>query len=220
MGRMKAPVAERAREAKVARGGIKVMPRPAKGDPFARLTRPARTIEIVPFPPDAGVAVTPFTISLPAAPDGLVMQMDEHGDGHLYLIGEDRMSLGSDGMWWIVTRIVEALEDPQTISEWPRFLTLGGTVGGPAVQASLQYCDDGVCLVWRRLQSGLTSDLLGWQEFTADRAQVWLKLLKPLAASLESQNVHQNRLIAARTAERWAYVLERGTRPASGSFEI
>jgi hypothetical protein len=155
------------------------------------------------------VAVEPLAFSLPGAPDGLVVQMDERGDGHLYSVGEDRVRLGSDGMWWIVTALIEALEDPQTISSRPRFLTVSGFLGGPAVQASLQYNDAGVCVVWRRLESGVIGEVVSWQELSHERAQGWLNMLRPILLDLERREVHHSRLLPARTAERWAIAIER-----------
>jgi hypothetical protein len=135
--------------------------------------------------------------------------MDERGNGHLHALGQDRMRLGSNGMWWIVTRMIEALEDPQTVSYWPRFLTVAGVLGGPATQASLQYSDTGICLAWRRLQSGVVGDVLAWQELSHDRAQGWLSMLRPVLVELEQRRVHRQQLLPARTAERWVRALER-----------
>jgi hypothetical protein len=157
----------------------------------------------------AALPVEAVACSLPGTPDGLVLQMDERGNGHLYAIGDDRVRLGSDGMWWIVSRLIEALEDPQTVSMWPRFLTVSGTLGGPAVQASLQYSETCVCLVWRRLQSGVVGELVAWQELSHDRAQGWLNMLRPMLLDLERRRVHRQRLLPARTAARWAHALER-----------
>jgi hypothetical protein len=165
--------------------------------------------------PDAGDAIAAalpvetVAFSLPGTPDGLVLQMDERGNGHVYAVGDDRLSLGSDGMWWIVSRLIEALEDPQTVSMLPRFLTVSGTLGGPAVQASLQYNETCICLVWRRLQSGVVGELLAWQELSHGRAQGWLNMLQPMLLDLERRRVHHQRLLPARTAARWARALER-----------
>lgn len=164
------------------------------------------------FPGDPRIAVAPvepLAFSLPGAPDGLVLQMNERGDGHLFAIGEARVSLGSDGMWWIVSRIIEALVDPQTVSTWPRFLTVAGSLGGPATQASMQYSETAVCVVWRRLESGVVGDVLAWQQLSHERAQGWLSMLQPILADLEQRRVHRQRLLPARTAERWAHALER-----------
>ena len=200
MARVKAPVAEDMREFAVRGKTIKVMTRPADGGRLARFFEPA---------PNTAIPVEPVAFSLPGTPDGLVIQMNERGDGYMYAVGEARVSLGSDGMWWIVTRLVEALEDPQTVSTQPRFLTLSGFLGGPATQASLQYSETGVCVVWRRLESGVVGDVLAWQELTHERAQGWLSMLRPILCELELRQVHQLRLLPANTAQRWANVLER-----------
>jgi hypothetical protein len=112
-------------------------------------------------------------------------------------------------MWWIVTRLIEALEDPQTVSAWPRFMTVAGSLGGPATQASLQYSETSICVVWRRLESGVVGDVLAWQELSHERAQGWLNMLRPILFDLEQRPVHRHRLLPARTAERWARALER-----------
>jgi len=200
MARAKAPVAEDMREFPVRGRTVKVMSRPADDDRLARLFEPK---------PIATIPVEPVAFSLPGTPDGLVLQMNERGDGHMYAVGEARVSLGSDGMWWIVTRIIEALEDPQTISTQPRFLTVSGFLGGPATQASLQYSETGVCVVWRRLESGVVGDVLAWQELSHERAQGWLSMLRPILSELELRRVHHQRLLPATTAQRWANALER-----------
>ncbi len=167
---------------------------------------------VVAFPDEPRIAsapVEPLALSLPGAPDGLVLQMNERGDGHVFAVGEARVSLGSDGMWWIVTRLIEALEDPQTVSTWARFLTVAGSLGGPATQASLQYGGTGICVVWRRLESGVVGDVMAWQELSHERAQGWLSMLRPTLLDLEQRPVHHHRLLPARTAERWARALER-----------
>ena len=192
----------------VVRGLIDV--RSAKG-------RPIQIVGVTPgaasaFPDDPRISVVPVEqvwFSLPGTPDGLTLHMDERGDGHLYALGEDRIRLGSEGMWWIVTRIIEALEDPQTVSTWPRFLTVAGSLGGPAAQATLQYTETGICVAWRRLQSGVVGSVIAWQELSPERAQGWLNMLRPMLADLERRRVHRQRLLPARTAERWARVLER-----------
>ena len=93
---------------------------------------------------------------------------------------------------------------------WPRFLTVAGSLGGPATQASLQYSETGVCVVWRRLESGDVGDVLAWQELSHERAQGWLSMLRPmLARPGAAAGVHRHRLLPARTAERWANALER-----------
>jgi hypothetical protein len=150
-----------------------------------------------------------MSLSLPGAPDGLSLQMDERGNGHFYALGDDRMRLGSDGMWWIVTHMIEALEDPQTVVTWPRFLTVAGSLGGPATQASLQWSDVGVCVAWRRLESGVVRELVALQELSHERAEGWLNMLRPVLGALEKGHVHHQRLLPAMTAERWAHALER-----------
>lgn len=186
---------------------------------IAAKSRKGRRLRLLGVTPDPAVAypdepriavapVEPLAFSLPGAPDGLVVQMNEYGDGHMFAVGEARVSLGSDGMWWIVTRLIEALEDPQTVSTRPRFLTVAGSLGGPATQASLQYSETGVCVVWRRLESGVVGDVLAWQELSHDRAQGWLSMLRPILLDLEQRPVHHYRLLPARTAERWARALE------------
>ena len=195
-------------EADVMRGRI---------DATSREGRPLRLLGVSPgavmaFPDEPRIAVAPvdpLAFSLPGAPDGLVLQMNERGDGHVFAVGEARVSLGSDGMWWIVTRLIEALEDPQTVSAWPRFMTVAGSLGGPAAQASLQYSETSICVVWRRLESGVVGDVLAWQELSHERAQGWLNMLRPILLDLEQRPVHRHRLLPARTAERWARALER-----------
>ena len=95
------------------------------------------------FPDDSRVYVSPIepvSFSLPGSPSGLILRMDERGDGHLWALGDERVSLGSDGMWWIVNALIDALEDPAAAAKWPRILTLGSTLGGIATQASLKTC--------------------------------------------------------------------------------
>ncbi|MGD0861738.1 MAG: hypothetical protein ABSA21_03130 [Candidatus Limnocylindrales bacterium] len=213
---MKAPAADRL-EFAVDGVTVKVMSRPADDGDLARLfelqTGPTSG-STTPLSDDgiAGVAcgpIEPLSVSLPGAPDGLSLQMDERGDGHLYALGEDRMRLGSDGMWWIVSCIIEALQDPQTVATWPRFLTVAGPLGGPATQASLQFTDSEICLVWRRLESGVVGDVVAMQELSHDRAAGWLCILEPVLLDIEKRRVHRERLLPARTAERWAHALER-----------
>jgi hypothetical protein len=166
----------------------------------------------VEFPSDARISVRPLdplSFSLPGSPTGLALHMDERGDGRLEVIGEQRLNLGSDGMWWIVTRLIEALEDPEAAADWPRFLTLGTGLGGPATQASLEAADWGVRIVWRHLQSGIVGDVIAVQELSRERAKGWLNLLCPVRDTLESDRAHRQRMRPARTAERWARVLER-----------
>jgi hypothetical protein len=210
------------REFAVGGRTIKVMSRLADNDQLARLFEPQPTstwsdpspvtdtaVAVAVSGNDSQTAVEPLAFSLPGTPDGLVFQMNDRGDGHLFAVGEDRLSLGSDGMWWIVTRIVEALEDPQTVSTRKRFLTVSGSLGGPATQASLQYSDTGICVVWRRLESGVVGDVTAWQELSHERAQGWLNMLRPIVHDLERQQVHHDRLLPARTAERWVAAMER-----------
>jgi hypothetical protein len=164
------------------------------------------------FPGDARISVSPvepFSFSLPGSPTGLVVEMDEGGNGHLWALGEERIQLGSDGMWWILTRLMDALADPETASEWPRFLTLGEILGGPATQASLETGEKGVEIVWRKLQSGVVGEVVAVQELSFQRLGGWLSMLRPVRDDLEERRVHRQRLPAARTAEKWARVLER-----------
>ncbi len=187
---------------------VKVMARPAEADQLSNWFEPARSAQLVEFRV-ATSTVEPITFSLPGTPDGLVLEMDQHGDGHLFAVGDAREELGSEGMWWIVTRLIEALEDPQTVSQWPRFLTLSEKLGGPATQAALQCGDDGLCIVWRRLSSGVVEDLISYQELSATRAEGWLQTLRPMLEQIDERGVHHRRLLPARTAEKWARVLER-----------
>jgi hypothetical protein len=212
MARVKAPIAEDMREFSVDGRSVKVMSRPADDDQLARLFQiqpSARQIDRTDGPRIATVPVQPMSLSLPGAPDGLSLQMDERGNGHFYALGDDRMRLGSDGMWWIVTHMIEALEDPQTVVTWPRFLTVAGSLGGPATQASLQWSDVGVCVAWRRLESGVVRELVALQELSHERAEGWLNMLRPVLGALEKGHVHHQRLLPAMTAERWAHALER-----------
>ncbi|MFI5259043.1 MAG: hypothetical protein ACHQ01_05470 [Candidatus Limnocylindrales bacterium] len=167
------------------------------------------------FPGDPRIYVSPveaLTFSLPGSPTGLVLHMDERGDGHLWALGEDRIQLGSDGMWWILNALIGALEDPPAASARPRFLTLGTTLGGPATQASLWVRDAGVAIAWHRLRSGVVGDLVAVQELKLDRVDGWLRLLRPVRDDLERRRVHRQRLRPARTADRWARALERWSR--------
>ena len=164
------------------------------------------------FPQDSRVFVAPLepvSFSLPGSPTGLILKMDERGDGHLWALGGDRVDLGSDGMWWIVRAIIDALVDPVTTSKWPRFLVLGTSLGGPATQASLETGDWGVGIVWRKLQSGVAGDVVAVQELTYERVDGWLRLLRPVRDELERRRAHRQRLRPARTAEKWARALER-----------
>jgi hypothetical protein len=167
------------------------------------------------FPDDPRIYVSPIepiSFSLPGSPSGLVFHMDERGDGHLWAVADDRVWLGSDGMWWIVNSLIEALTDTAGSASRPRFLTLGTTLGGPATQASLEHGDWGVGIVWRRLQSGIVGDVLAVQELSYDRVEGWLKLLEPVRTQVEAQRAHRQRLSPARIAAKWARALERWSR--------
>jgi hypothetical protein len=164
------------------------------------------------FPDDPKISVLPvesLQFSLPGSPTALILQMDEKGDGHLWALGDDRLPLGSDGMWWIVNSLIDVLIDPTAASKWPRFLTLGGSLGGPATQASLEHGDWGVGIVWRQLVSGVSGDIVAVQELSYDRVEGWLRLLRPVRDELEKRRVHRQRLRPALTAEKWARALER-----------
>jgi hypothetical protein len=166
----------------------------------------------VSFPGDPRISVTPvesFSFSLPGTPAGLSVTMDERGDGHLSALGEDRVELGSDGMWWIMTRLIEALEEPELTGCWPRFLVLGSTMGGPATQASLEVSGRDIRIIWRRLASGLVGDVIAVQELSRERANGWLAALRPVRDQLERQRVHRQRMRPAKIAEKWAHALER-----------
>ena len=82
--------------------------------------------------------------------------------------------LGSDGMWWILNSLIEALVDPASASIRPRIRTLGTTLGGPATQAALEHGDAGVRIVWRRLRGGVVGDVIAAQDLTFERAEGWL----------------------------------------------
>jgi hypothetical protein len=182
-----------------------------------RQGKPAAILGVSPaaaeaFPDDPRVyvcPVEPVSFSLPGSPTGLVFHMDSRGDGHLWALGDDRVSLGSDGMWWIVDSLIDALVEPGAASSLPRFLTLGSTLGGAATQASLEYGDWGVGIVWRRLRSGVVGEVLAVQELSYERVDGWLKLLVPVRQEIERQRAHRQRLRPARTAEKWARALER-----------
>jgi hypothetical protein len=164
------------------------------------------------FPGDPRVSVypiDPMSFSLPGSPFGLVLQMDDRGNGRLWALGETRVELGSEGMWWLVSRLVEALEDPATASSWPRFLTVGTRIGGPATQASLECGDWGVGIVWRELDNGAVGDVVAVQELTYERVDGWLRILRPIQEDLERRRAHRQRLKPARTADKWARALER-----------
>lgn len=165
------------------------------------------------FPDDPRISirpVQPVSFSLPSSPAGLILQMDERGDGHLWALSTGRVRLGSEGMWWIITRLMEALDSPDVVSKWPRFLTVGGALGGSATQATMEIGDQGgLRLVWRRLDSGVVGEIVAVHELTRDRAAGWLSILRPVRDQLERQRVHRQRMRAAKTAEKWARVLER-----------
>ncbi len=182
-----------------------------------RQGKPAAILGVSPaaaeaFPDDPRVSVCPVepvSFSLPGSPCGLVFHMDARGDGHLWALGDERVGLGSDGMWWIVNSLIEALADLALASAQPRFLTLGTTLGGPATQASLEYGDWGVGIVWRRLRSGVVGEVMAMHELSYERVDGWLRLLAPVREEIERQRAHRQRLRAARTAEKWARALER-----------
>jgi hypothetical protein len=187
---------------------VRVMKRPPAAERIPVLLdperpNPAADVRISAYPVD------PFTFSLPGTPDSLVLTMDERGDGHLFTVGVDRVSLGSDGMWWIVNRLIEALENPQEVATRPRFLVLGEKLGADAVQGSIERTERGLCMVWRRLSSGVVEELLSWHLLTPARAIGWLKVLWPIAEELDRRGAHRHRLLPARTAENWALVMER-----------
>jgi hypothetical protein len=164
------------------------------------------------FPGDRRISVSkiePISFSLPGAPNGLSFEMDDQGDGHLYSLGNVRVPLGSEGMWWIVNQLIEALEDPARAARWPRILVLGTTLGGPAVQASVETGDWGVGIVWRRLDNGVVIDVVAVNQLTYERVDGWLSILRPLREKLVAQRAHRQRLRPARTAEKWARALER-----------
>ena len=124
--------------------------------------------------------------------------------------GEQRLDLGSDGMWWIVTRLIEALEEPESVAEWPRFLILGTRLGGPGHAGLARSRRLGRAHRLAAPQSGIVGDVIAVQELSvraggrlADAAAA------PCATTLESHRAHRQRMRPARTAERWARVLER-----------
>jgi hypothetical protein len=193
--------------ADLMRGRIETPTRKRRG--LRLVTATPRTAPALPEALPLSLPIEPLAFSLPGTPDGLVLQMNDRGVGHVFAVGEARLSLGADGMWWIVTRLIEALVDPQTVAMWPRFLTVAGSLSGPATQASLQYGESGVCVVWRRLESGNVGQVLAWQELSHERAQGWLNMLRPILADLERRQAFRERLLPARAAERWANALER-----------
>jgi hypothetical protein len=164
------------------------------------------------FPGDSRISVSriePTSFSLPGAPNGLAFEMDDRGDGHLFALGSVRVPLGSEGMWWIVNQLIDALEDPARAARWPRVLVLGTTLGGPAVQASVETGDWGVGIVWRRLDNGVVIDVVAINELTYDRVDCWLSILRPFRERLTAARAHRQRLRPARTAEKWVRAMER-----------
>ncbi len=164
------------------------------------------------FPNDRRISVSrvePTSFSLPGSPSGLALQMNEHGDGSLWAIGTTRVSLGSEGMWWVVNQLIDALEDPARAARWSRILVLGTTVGGPASQAKLETGGWGVGIVWRRLDNGIVGDVLAINELTYERVDGWLALLRPFRDKLLAERAHRQRLPAARLAEKWARAIDR-----------
>jgi hypothetical protein len=166
----------------------------------------------VSFPSDAPVYVSPvepISFSLPCSPNGLAFEMDEQGNGRLSAIGKRRVELGSDGMWWIVKSLIDALVDPIATSMWPRFLTLGTYMSGPAAQASMVCGEWGVGIVWRKLDNGIVGGIVAAQELSHERVEGWLSLLRPILAGLEQRRVHRQRLRPARMADKWARAIEK-----------
>jgi hypothetical protein len=165
------------------------------------------------FPDDPRISicpVPPVSFSLPSSPDGLILQMDEQGDGHVWALSNEHVPLGSEGMWWIVTLLIDALEMPDVVSRWPRFMTLGDAVGGSATQARMEIEDSGeLHLVWRRLDGGVVGDVVALHQLPRESAAGWLSILVPVLDQLERQRVHRQRLSTAKTAEKWARDLER-----------
>ena len=164
------------------------------------------------FPNDPRIAVSPIepvSFSLPGSPTGLILQMDERGNGHLWALGDERIPLGSDGMWWIVTTLIDALTAPAAASTWTRILTLGSTLGGPATQATLELGNFGIGIVWRKLDNGVVGEKVAVQELSYERVEGWLQLLRPVRDELARHRAHRQRLSPARTAERWARAMER-----------
>ena len=185
-----------------------------------RAGKKGQHIEVVGVPPAAAVSfpdhaniyvspVEPLSFSLPGWPNGLALEMNERGDGHLWAVGKERVDLGSEGLWWVVKSLIDALADPAAASTWPRFLTLGSYLGGPATQATLQFGDWGIGILWRKLDNGVVGGIVAAQELSHERVDSWLSLLRPVLEDLERRRVHRQRLRPARTAEKWARVLER-----------
>jgi hypothetical protein len=171
------------------------------------------------FPDDPRISVRPVqpvSFSLPSSPADLILQMDEEGDGHVWALSNDRVPLGSEGMWWIVTLLVDALELPDIVSRWPRFMTLGEAARGSAAQARMEIGDSGeLRIVWRRLKRGVVGDVMAIHELSRQGAAGWLSMLIPVLDQLERQRVHRQRLRAAKTAEKLARDRER--RPAKAA---
>lgn len=164
------------------------------------------------FPDESRISVSviePMSFSLPGSPNGIAISMDDRGDAHLWAVGDERVALGSDGMWRIATQLIDALEDPPRAARWPRILVLGTKVGGRAAQASMEAGDWGVGIVWRELDNGVVGKVLAVNELTYERVNGWLTILRPIRDQLTRQRAHRQRLKAARTAERWARVMER-----------
>ena len=164
------------------------------------------------FPDDPRISIRtidPMSFSLPGTPNGLAIAMDDHGDGYLWALGTVRLPLGGEGMWWIVNQLIDALEDPPRASRWPRILVLGTSLGGPAVQASMETGDWGVGIVWRTLDSGVVGEVVAVNELTYERVNGWLVILRPIRDQLVRQRAHRQRLQPARTAERWVRAIER-----------
>jgi hypothetical protein len=164
------------------------------------------------FPDDPRIAVSPvepLSFSLPGTPTGLALQVDERGDGHVWALGEERVWLGSNGAWWIVHALIDALAEPAETSKLPRFLTLGGSLGGFATQASMEFGSWGIGIVWRKLDSGVVGDLVAVQEMNYERVEAWLGTLRLVLGSLEARRAHRQRLRPAHIAEKWARALER-----------
>ncbi len=186
-------------------------------DSADREGRPLEVVGVTPaaaraFPDDPRISVSlvePLAFTLPASPCALILQMNGRGDGTLFAFSGERVELGSDGMWWIVTQLIDALQSADVVSNWPRFLTLGAKLGGPANQATLECDDSGVRIVWRRLDSGVVGEVVALHELTSERTAGWLNLLRPVRDDLERQRTHRQRLRPARTAEKWARVVER-----------
>lgn len=174
------------------------------------------------FPDDSRIYVSPVepvSFSLPGSPCGLILEMNDRGDAHLWALGDTRIDLGSDGMWWIVNALIDVLVEPSVAAKWPRFLTLGTSLGGRATQATLECSPGGIGILWRTLRSGVVGEIVAEQELSYDRVDGWLRILRPVRDDLERRRVHRQRLRPARTAEKWARVLERWSEDSSWSEE-